>query len=135
MQVSELMEYQLSHLLRYEDRNSMYFGIEARVPFVDHILVEKALNLDIKDKIFRGYTKYCLRIIAEKYLPKTIAWRKNKFGFEAPEKIWLTNFYVEMQKCINDSKIIKSLTVKVPDLKKLNFRLRWRLYNLAFWEK
>lgn len=135
LQVSELMEYQLSHLLRYEDRNSMYFGIEARVPFVDHILVEKALNLDIKDKIFRGYTKYCLRIIAEKYLPKTIAWRKNKFGFEAPEKIWLTNFYVEMQKCINDSKIIKSLTVKVPDLKKLNFRLRWRLYNLAIWEK
>ena len=135
LQVSELMENQLPHLLRYEDRNSMYFGIEARVPFVDHVLVEKALNLDVKDKIFGGYTKYCLRIIAEKYLPKSIAWRKNKAGFEAPEKIWLTDFCAEMQNCVNDSKIIKSLTKKVPNLKNLNFRLRWRLYNIAVFEK
>ncbi len=51
MQASELQVRQLPHLLRYEDRNSMAFSIEARVPFIEKACVEAALDLDPEDKI------------------------------------------------------------------------------------
>ena len=54
----------------------MYFSIESRVPYVDYILVENTLGLKVEDKIFDGWTKYVLRKIADRFLPREIAWRK-----------------------------------------------------------
>lgn len=135
LQLEEVTDRQLPHLLRYEDRNSMNFSIEARCPYVDHVYVRKALSLPLEDKVQGGWTKFCLRKLAEKFLPKNIAWRKNKFGFEAPEQIWLTKYLPSMQLAINNSKLISEICVDIPDLSKLSLRLRWRLYNLAVWEK
>lgn len=39
LQIDEITDSQLPHLLKYEDRNSMYFSIEARCPYVDHVYV------------------------------------------------------------------------------------------------
>lgn len=135
MQIEELTCYQLPSLLKYEDRNSMAFSIEARVPFVDHVLLEKALRLPFSDKIKDGYTKYCLRQIAAKCLPKAIAWRKNKYGFETPDKIWLERFCPAMQEKVEKSALIHQLVDTVPDIGRLSLGLRWRLYNLAIWER
>lgn len=135
LQVEELTDSQLPHLLRYEDRNSMHFSIEARCPYVDHVYVEKALQLPYESKIAGGWTKICLRRMAEKFVPKSIAWRKNKFGFEAPESIWLNKYLPVMQKNVNNSKLLKKITNEIPNLSVLPLRLRWRLYNLAVWEK
>lgn len=83
-----IMESSLPHLLRYEDRNSMAFSIESRVPFLDHRLVEfvfqHAPHLRIRD----GWTKWLHRQAMDGLLPDAIAWRSDKVGFETPEVAW-----------------------------------------------
>jgi len=84
--------YNLPQLLRYEDRNSMGFSVEARVPFTDYRLVEYVLNMPSCYKIHNGWTKYILRKAFEDLLPSGIIWRRDKIGFETPEKNWLMHF-------------------------------------------
>lgn len=135
LQIDEITDRQLPHLLKYEDRNSMRFSIEARCPYVDHVYVQKAVQLPFGEKVADGWTKKCLRHFAEKFIPKAIAWRKNKLGFEAPEKIWLERYLPDMQEAVNKSALIRNLVSEIPELSKVSLRLRWRLYNLAVWEK
>ncbi len=78
----------LPMLLRYEDRNSMAHGIEARVPFLDHRLVEFALRLGDQHKIVGGDTKRVLRRAMTGVLPDAIRDRRDKLGFATPEETW-----------------------------------------------
>jgi asparagine synthase (glutamine-hydrolysing) len=78
----------LPMLLRYEDRNSMAHGIEARVPFLDHRLVEFVLRLGDQHKIVGGDTKRVLRRAMENILPEPIRLRRDKLGFATPEEMW-----------------------------------------------
>jgi asparagine synthase (glutamine-hydrolysing) len=75
----------LPSYLRYEDRNSMGFSIEARLPFLDYRLVEFAFSLPSKILIKDGVTKYVLRKSMRPYLPEMILDRKEKLGFVTPE--------------------------------------------------
>lgn len=79
----------LPQLLRYEDRNSMHFSIESRVPFCDPSLFEFALSLD-PDYLVNaaGETKRVLRHAMRGIVPDPILTRE-KFGFPAPERAWL----------------------------------------------
>jgi asparagine synthase (glutamine-hydrolysing) len=80
----------LPSLLHYEDRNSMAFSIESRVPFLDHRLVEFAFQLSSEDKIKQTETKYILRKSLHGILPEAIENRKDKKGFVTPgENKWL----------------------------------------------
>jgi asparagine synthase (glutamine-hydrolysing) len=79
----------LPPLLRYEDRNSMAFGIEARTPFLDYRLVEHAFAMPMSLKISGGWTKRALRESMTGVLPEPIQWRKDKKGFVTPEAIWM----------------------------------------------
>ncbi len=135
LQINELTMNQLSHLLKYEDKNSMAFSIEGRVPFVDHKVVEKAVSLPIEDKIFKGYTKYVLRKILEKFVPKEIAWRTHKFGFEAPESYWQNKYVIEMKTVVDNSKLLKEICKTLPNYQTLSTPLQWRLFNIAKWEQ
>ena len=54
-------------LLKYEDRNSMAFSVEARLPFLDYRFVEESLSLDSSLKIGNGITKEILRKEIEEY--------------------------------------------------------------------
>lgn len=78
----------LPMLLRYEDRNSMAHSIEARVPFLDHRLVEFALELGDQHKIVGGDTKRVLRRAMDSVLPDIIRDRRDKLGFATPEESW-----------------------------------------------
>jgi len=80
----------LPTLLRYEDRNSMAFGIEARVPFLDVRLIELAVRLPDRLRIDRGVTKAILRRALHRRLPRAVSDRRDKLGFEAPQRAWLT---------------------------------------------
>jgi asparagine synthase (glutamine-hydrolysing) len=81
----------LEELLRYADRNSMAHGCEVRLPFLDHTLVEFAFSLPSHFKIRKGWTKWLLRTAMNDSLPPDISWRKEKIGFEPPQKLWMQN--------------------------------------------
>ena len=75
----------LPELLRYEDRNSMAHSLEARVPLLDHRLVELAFSLPGGELIRRGETKSVLRRALADLLPAPVAARRDKLGFVTPE--------------------------------------------------
>ncbi len=131
LQIAEITKYQLPHLLRYEDRNSMAWSIEARVPFVDHKIIEMAVSLQPNDKIQNGYTKYALRKIMDKKMPDNITWRRNKIGFEAPSGKWANTLENEMKSTISKSIILKELNLSPSDK---NYDL-YLLYSLSTWEQ
>ncbi len=81
----------LENLLRYADRNSMAHSREVRLPFLSHELVEFFFSLPAQFKIHHGWTKYLLRKSFEYILPQEITWRKDKTGFEPPQKTWMQN--------------------------------------------
>ncbi len=136
LQKNEIESSQLPHLLKYEDRNSMANSIESRLPFLDYKLVELSLNTNNSLKIKDGWTKFILRKAAETILPKEIVWRKNKLGFNAPEKTWTKEFENEMIKEIQQSEILNNfIHFKKLYFKNLDLRTKWRLYNFSVWEK
>lgn len=85
-----LFRTSLPTLLQFEDRNSMAWSIESRVPFLDHRLVEFAYNCPDEDKIKDGVTKRILRDGLAGILPDEIRNRRDKKGFVTPgETRWL----------------------------------------------
>ncbi len=93
-------EYKLEHLLKWEDRNSMWFSLEARVPFLDYRLVERTLTLPDEHIIRRGMTKSILREAMKGTLPEPIRLRRDKVGFETPEAEWFRT--PAFQRYLND---------------------------------
>lgn len=80
------LDFGLPHLLRFEDRNSMAFSIESRVPFTDYRLVEFAFSPAMKAlKIREGWSKWALRKAGAGTVPDDIIWRRDKMGFGTPE--------------------------------------------------
>jgi asparagine synthase (glutamine-hydrolysing) len=79
----------LPALLHYEDRTAMAFSIEARVPFLDHRLVEWLVSLPPELKLRRGVTKVVLREAMAGILPEEVRLRRDKMGFVTPEDQWL----------------------------------------------
>ncbi len=80
----------LPSLLHYEDRNSMAFSVESRVPFLDHRLVEFVFQLATDEKVRGTVTKHILRKALRGILPEAVEKRKDKKGFVTPgENKWL----------------------------------------------
>jgi asparagine synthase (glutamine-hydrolysing) len=82
-------ESSLPHLLRYEDRNSMAFGIEARVPYLDHRLAQFIFRDAPGWRLHQGWTKWIMRKAMAGTVPDAIVWRRDKVGFETPERTWV----------------------------------------------
>ncbi len=134
LQEFEITKVQLQKLLKFEDRNSMHFSIETRVPFVDYKVVELAYSLPFSYKMYEGWSKYILRRSAKGKLPDEIVWRRNKFGFEAPTKTWLANKKTFLEEIKSSSFVkefvnIEKLTESIDDI------ALWKLYNIAVWAK
>ena len=79
----------LPALLQVEDRMSMAHGLESRVPFLDHPLVELVATAPSNIKCQNGTMKHLLREAAKERLPREIAERKDKMGFPVPLTDWL----------------------------------------------
>lgn len=79
----------LPALLQVEDRMSMAHGVEARVPFLDHPLVEFAATIPAAIKFRGGELKRLLKAGFSDHLPATIRDRKDKMGFPVPINLWL----------------------------------------------
>jgi asparagine synthase (glutamine-hydrolysing) len=112
-----LMTTTLPTLLHFEDRNSMAFSIESRVPFLDHRLVAYGFSLPVKWRLKNGETKYILREAMQDVLPEAIYKRKDKKGFVTPgEKQWVDG-------------PLRSRFTRLSD----NIHLNWRLNMLKLW--
>jgi len=88
---------ELEELLRLADRNSMAHSLEVRLPFLSHPLVEFLFTLPPHFKIHEGWTKWILRKAVEHDLPGEIVWRKEKIGFEPPQRKWMENGDVQKE--------------------------------------
>jgi asparagine synthase (glutamine-hydrolysing) len=69
----------------------MFSGIEIRTPFLEHSLAEVINSLPDGMKVRDGIRKWLLRRVAEKYVPRNIAWLAKKTGLAAPAGRWLAN--------------------------------------------
>ncbi len=143
----DLLTYLPNLNCAYTDKTSMANSVEVRVPFLDHKLVELAIKNWGKGWMrFRGGQlegKYPLKLLAEKYLPKDIVWRK-KAGFGSPVRSWLRQDLSELR-----SELLSSLEKRKwfrPDaIKKIetdflagkeDHALRlWMLISLELWTK
>ena len=88
IQVDDILLDTLPTLLRMEDRSSMAFSLEARVPLLDHKLVEFGVSLPDRLKVHNGWSKYAMRQAMRGLMPETVRLRKNKLGFAAPDHSW-----------------------------------------------
>jgi len=75
-------------LLTKVDRATMAYSLEARVPHLDHEVVEFCAALPVDLKVRPGATKYLLKKVAERYLPAEVVHRR-KQGFAMPLDPWL----------------------------------------------
>jgi asparagine synthase (glutamine-hydrolysing) len=86
----QLLDTSLPVLLRYEDRNSMAWSVESRVPFLDYRLVEFLAGVPDRMKLASGTTKLVFREAMRGVLPEPVRARTDKMGFVTPEEVWLT---------------------------------------------
>jgi asparagine synthase (glutamine-hydrolysing) len=85
--LQDQLTYLVSILIR-QDKMSMGASVEARVPFLDYRLVEFANSIPSSVKIEKTNTKMLIKMIAEKYLPKELIYRR-KSGFGVPISSWI----------------------------------------------
>ncbi len=134
----EITDTVLPTLLRYEDRNSMAFSLEARLPFLDHRLVEFSLGIPDELLLRNGISKALLRDAAAALLPKTLNDRLDKVGFAVPDRDWLgqiRNYAIDR---LSSSSVSAAYIDR--DALKLSFSAEssdpqwvWRALNLHLW--
>lgn len=125
----------ISALLRYEDRNSMSYGVESRLPFLDYRLVEYCLNMKSNLKLYKGVTKKALRESMLGIVPDDIINRNDKMGFVTPQYSWMNkkkDHYITLaEESLDKMPFIKKEKI-LPLLSKDN-DLLWRVINAGKW--
>lgn len=107
--LKDITVYSIPNLLRYEDKNSMRWSIESRVPFLDYRFIEFVSSLPSSYKIRGGITKYIFRESMNGVVPPKILSRRDKIGFATPDREWFrTPEFVSVVKEILDSSKFKS---------------------------
>jgi asparagine synthase (glutamine-hydrolysing) len=139
---STLTEVGLPNLLRYEDRDSMRWSIESRVPFLHVELVEYLYSLPDEYLLnHQGVSKHVFREAMRGIVPDAILDRKDKIGFATPERDWLLKAGSWVDLKLTEAECLPFFNV--PELKKewdrvvsgevpFDFRC-WRWLNLISW--
>ena len=122
-------------LLMRMDKLVMQSSIEARVPFLDHKLIEFVLSIPDKYIVSSSSTKPLLKNIAKRHIPESIYNRK-KQGFRAPIGEWIKKdealFYDsiyefnQLTQLFNNDELKKQITGN-------DYQKKWYLANLANW--
>lgn len=132
----------LPALLQVEDRVSMAHGIESRVPFLDHPLVEFAATIPSNIKFKDGTMKHVLKKAAQPYLPDIIVHRTDKMGFPTPLTEWLSGeasgFVKDIfsskaaldRQLINNRKVLNGLSKEARYGRKI-----WGMLCLELWQQ
>ena len=119
LSLSQISYISLPMLLHCEDRDSMAHSVEARVPYLDHRLVEFTVGLPDELKIGDGITKRVLRVAAKGLLPEVVRTRNEKIGFATAEEMWMRKqasdaFRKALREAVESSRgIIRNGTLEV----------------------
>lgn len=139
----DVFVHSLPALLRYEDKNSMAFSVESRVPFLDPRLVEYIFSLPPEAIIGSGWNKRVMREALAGILPEKIRRRRWKVGFTTPEMAWL----VARKDLVNDifnsesfnsrpyfeAAAVRSTFERICDGTAEETLAIWRVLNLEVW--
>ena len=132
----------LPALLQVEDRMSMAHGVESRVPFLDHPLIEFAATVPADIKFEGGQLKHLLKNAFSKELPPEILGRRDKMGFPVPLKEWfaseLNEFVLETfanmkaknRDFVNTDAVLKNFGESSQFSRKI-----WALLSLELWQQ
>lgn len=132
-------------LLQRQDRMSMAFGIENRVPFLDYRLVEYVSTLPSKYKVKNGITKYILKELGSKHFPKDFLHRA-KQGFGIPLKSFLKSKKgIDVINSIIDNEFVSQDIIDINKAKLLfkdflngkdvNMGLLWSILTFEKWAR
>lgn len=144
-QYRDLLYTKLPRVLRFNDRVSMAFGRELRLPYLDHRLVEFCFNLPRKYKISNGQHKILIRTAMKEIIPHVFK-QKEKKAFGAIQTEWLRNkFKYEVYSVLEDRQfktlpywdhsVLKEEVDKFYEGKGDNSFFIWQFLNLNIWLK
>jgi asparagine synthase (glutamine-hydrolysing) len=140
--VNSLQHNGLPQLLRHGDRDSMRFSIESRVPFLTIPMAELLLSMPEQLLISpKGETKSVFRAAMRGIVPDQVLDRRDKVGFETPEKVWLIAMAPTLRNWlsedinvpfINQAELIKEFDAIMADKKPFTWQV-WRWVNFYRW--
>jgi asparagine synthase (glutamine-hydrolysing) len=131
-------------LLRYEDKNTMRFSLEGRVPFLDKEVTQYLFGLS-NEAIIRGsWNKRILRDATKGLLPEIVRARRNKIGFTTPEQEWFkrlkTRFYgiflsesFANRPYFNQQEVLTAFEGHIKGRNTTDTMVFWRMLNVELW--
>jgi asparagine synthase (glutamine-hydrolysing) len=132
----------LAGLLRHGDRNSMRFSVESRVPFLTTDMVDLLLSMPEHYLISgHGETKHVFRAALRGIAPDDVLDRRDKIGFETPEKAWLLGMAPTVTEWVradlnlpffDQTKVIQEFERIVAGKKQFSWQV-WRWVNFCRW--
>lgn len=134
LRVGELQGMALGTLLDSEDRNSMAFSLESRLPYLGLGLIELAMATPPQVLAHDGWRKWPLRSLLSGHVPDSVAWRKGKIGFEADPHAFRPHEPSVLRE-IRESEILREILKGDPLARNVHPVLMWRFYALSLWER
>ncbi|SDS62911.1 asparagine synthase (glutamine-hydrolyzing) [Actinopolymorpha singaporensis] len=140
----DLFRQSLPALLRYEDRNTMRFSMEGRVPFLDMDLLRALWTLDNSAIIGAGWNKRALRDSTAGLLPSKVHRRRNKIGFTTPERAWFLTIHESLREILSSPSfrdrpywrqeaVLRAFDDFVAGKGAAETMAFWRLVNVELW--
>lgn len=135
------LKYCLPALLQVEDRMSMAWSIESRVPIITHKLIEFVARIPEDIKIEKGNMKSLLKSSFKEELPDEIVNRRDKMGFPVPLNNWFNNelrdFIIELiiklkNRNINYLNLTDDFIKNLKNTTKFSRKI-WILISLELW--
>ena len=145
-QYTDFFYYKLPRSLRYVDRASMRYGVEARVPFLDHEFVELCFSLPNKYKMGYGQQRLMMKYLIRNTLNKKLIYQ-NKRTIADPQTFWLKTTLKKLvlellnssdmknSELFNQNEILKFYKKFLQTKKHVNSFFLFQVVNTLLWQK